>query len=133
RLRVVDDVIERLAGRFDERTMADAPDVFGLLEDGRRALGPGRGIQNVTVRVGQKTQAVVLGPASTRGINDENLAVILEDLRALADRHRDAFPGLVGFANQHALAAERVRIAHRRDVDVLLAIDLAGPAGPGEE
>src|SRR5207253_613876 len=110
-----------------------APDVFGFAEDGRRALAPRRGVQNVAVGVCEQAEAIIFRPARARRIHDENFSVVLENLRAFADGHPDSFPILIRLAEQHARAADRVGMAHWRDVEILSTVAFPAPTRPDKK
>ena len=67
-LGVINDPVLGLAEGFDERAMAEAPDVFGFSEGRRRAFAPRGWIQNVAVRVRKQAEAIIFRPARARYI-----------------------------------------------------------------
>src|ERR1051325_5748243 len=98
---VIHDPIFCLAKRFNEGAMADAPDLVSLLEYGTM-FGPGIWIENVIGFVVQEAEAVIGGPATAGGIDDKDVSVAPQNLRAFADGHGNAFPGLIGSGDSNS-------------------------------
>src|SRR6266581_1966472 len=101
--------------------MADAPDLVAFLKH-RTALHPGSRIQNIAAVVREQAQAIIDSPASTGGINDEELSIAPQNLRPFANRHTEPFLSLVRCGDEHACAADRQRVAHRCEIKILLAV-----------
>src|SRR5678815_4077226 len=107
--------------------MAHTPDLVGFFEH-RSMFGPGCWVEHILGAVVQHSQAVIGSPTAAGGINDESITITLEHLGPFANRHRHAFPALVGFSNQNTGPRKGYRVFHRRDVDVLLPIVFAWPS-----
>src|SRR5581483_3725091 len=131
-LGVIDDPILRAAQGFHERAMADAPNVLGFPEN-RPAFLPGGRVEDIAGAVMEQAQAVIRRPTAAGGIDDENVAVALEDLGAFAYRHGDAFPALIRRAESNSRSGQGHGIAHGNGVKVLPPVARARPARPDEE
>src|SRR3954447_6567148 len=80
----------------------------------------------------EQTQAIIGGPTSAGGVNDENVAVAPEHLRPLADRHGHTLPGLVRGGDFDTRTCQRDRVPHGGDVNILLAVAFPRPTRPEE-
>src|SRR5712671_4880166 len=111
--------------------MPDTPNLVGLSEHGP-VLGPRGRVEHVAALVVQHSEAIFRRPTPAGGIDDENVAVAAQHLGTFTDRHRIAFPGLIGTRDEHARTRDRDWVLHRRDVNILLAVLLGRPTGPKE-
>src|SRR5262249_30575628 len=146
RVGVVENPVFLAVRRFEKRIVPRPVDrsLRRLPEDRLLRFLPGCGIEQIAVcRCGQYSELVVVSPAPTSRIDQQDLSFVLENLRALvyvdvrhclnAVLHREIsylLPGEFRRRNHNRLTAECPRVFQQRDEDSLYAIGRSIPSGP---
>ncbi len=104
--------------------MAGAVDIARAAEDGLLAFHPAFRIENVAARVRELAEAVIRCPASTRGVDHEDLPVLLQHLRTFVEAARaaDRFPREHLARDVDDLASQLGRAAHLADEESLCRV-----------
>src|SRR4051794_7919010 len=83
---VINNPVLGLAKRLHERAMPYTPHLIGLSEN-RTVLFPFCWIEHIPGVVVQHAETIIGRPTAAGGIDDEQVAVTAEHLRAFANRH----------------------------------------------
>ena len=132
---VEDDPVLLAVGRGRERRVPRRAHPAAALEDRLGLLPPRRRGEQVAVDRGrEQPQAVVVGPASGRRVDQEHAIAPDDRLGPLVDRRRSRrdLPRKRRLRDLDPGAADRPGVRHRRDVKLLAHVDVPLPAGPDE-